>query len=74
MSYMGSLTIRIADKLRRELDRLSREKRRSVNDLVRESLRRYIVLERFRSLRRKAVPFARSQGFLVDEDVYKAVS
>jgi predicted transcriptional regulator len=71
---MSSLTIRIPDKLRRELDKLSRDRRQPVSDLVRDSLRRYIALERFRSLRRKTLPLAEAQGFLTDEDVFKAVS
>jgi predicted transcriptional regulator len=71
---MSSLTIRIPEKLRRELDKLSRDKQQPLSDLVRESLRRYVALERFRELRRKAMPFAEAQGFLTDEDLFKAAS
>jgi len=74
MSYMSSITIRIPDKLRRELDKLSRDKQQPVSDLVRDSLRRYVALERFRELRKKTIPYAEAQGFLTDEDVFKAVS
>lgn len=74
MSYMSSLTIRIPDKLRRELDKLSRDRGTPVSDLVRDSLRRYVAVERFRELRRKAIPFAEVQGYLTDEDILKAVS
>lgn len=74
MSYMSSLTIRIPDKLRRQLDQLSRDKQQPVSDLVRDSIRRYVALERFRELRKKSMPFAEAQGLLIDEDVFKAVS
>ncbi len=74
MSYMGSLTIRIPEELRRELDKLSRDRAQPVSDLVRESLRRYVALERFRALRKKTVPAAAAQGFITDEDVFEAVS
>ncbi len=74
MSYMGSLTIRIPDKLRRDLDKLSRDKQQPVSDLVRDSLRRYVAVERFRDLRKKIVPLAEKQGFLTDEDVFKEIS
>ncbi len=74
MSCMSSLTIRIPEELRRELDRLSHEKGQPVSDLARDSLRRYVALERFRQLRKKTVPLAEAQGFLTDEDVFKAVS
>src|SRR5438876_12275296 len=74
MSCMSSLTIRIPEKLRRELNKLSKEKQQPVSDLVRDSLRRYVALERFRELRRKTMPFAEAQGFLTDEDVFKVIS
>ena len=45
-----------------------------VSDVVRESIRRYVAVERFRALRRKVLPFAEAQGFLTDEDVFKAIS
>ncbi len=74
MSCMSSLTIRIPEKLRRELDKLSRDSQRPVSDLVRESVRRYVAIERFRALRTKTLPLAAEQGFLTDEDIFKAVS
>jgi len=74
MSCMSSLTIRIPEKLRKELDKLSRDKQQPVSDLVRDSLRKYVALERFRELRKKSMPLAEAQGFVTDEDVMKAVS
>ena len=71
---MSTLTIRLPDELRRELDKLSRDENKAVSDIVRESLRRYIAVERFRALRRRALPFAEAQGLLTDEDVFKALS
>lgn len=74
MSYMSSLTIRIPEKLRQQLAKLSRDKQQPVSDLVRDSLRRYVALERFRELRKKTMPLAGAQGYVADEDVFKAVS
>jgi predicted transcriptional regulator len=71
---MSSLTIRIPDELRRELDKISKAKQQPVSDLVRDSLRRYVAIERFRELRKETLPFAEAQGFITDEDVFKAVS
>ena len=70
---MTTLTIRLPDTLKTELDVISREEKRGVSDIVRESLRRYIAIERFRSVRRKILPFAEAQGLLTDEDVFKAL-
>ena len=71
---MNTLTIRLPDDLRDDLKKISREQSKPVSDVVRESIRRYVALERFRALRRKVLPFAEAQGFLTDDDVFKAIS
>ncbi|MFM9058397.1 MAG: CopG family ribbon-helix-helix protein [Planctomycetaceae bacterium] len=71
---MTTLTIRLPDDLRSELDKISRDENKAVSDIVRESLRRYVAVERFRAIRRKVLPFAEAQGLLTDEDVFKALS
>ncbi|HAK94460.1 MAG TPA: CopG family transcriptional regulator [Planctomycetes bacterium] len=71
---MSTLTVRIPAPLRRELERLCKQSKRPLSAVVRESLRRYIAVERFRELRSKTLPFAEAQGFLTDEDVFKAIS
>ena len=71
---MNTLTIRIPDKLRADLKRISREQDKPVSDVVRDSMRRYVATEKFRALRKKVLPFAEAQGFLTDEDVFKAMS
>lgn len=71
---MTTLTIRLPDDLRRELDKISRDENKAVSDIVRDSLRRYVAVERFRAIRRKVLPFAEAQGLLTDEDVFKALS
>ena len=74
MSYMNTITIRLPDELRSDLQRLSQEQNKPVSDLVRESIRRYVAVEKFRALRKKVLPFAEAQGFLTDEDVFRAIS
>jgi predicted transcriptional regulator len=71
---MTTLTIRLPETLKTDLDKISREENKAVSDIVRESLRRYIAVERFRSVRRKILPFAEAQGLLTDDDVFKALS
>jgi len=71
---MATLTIRVPDEMRAELQRLSEQQRTAVSDLVRESIRRYLTVERFRKLRSQALPFAEAQGLLTDEDVFNALS
>jgi len=71
---MSTLTIRLTKALRRDLEKLGQQRQLPLSDLVRDSIRRYIVAEQFRALREKTMPFAERQGFLTDEDVFKAVS
>jgi predicted transcriptional regulator len=68
------MTVRIPDDLKQQLDELSRQLKRPTSELVRESLRRYIVTEQLRAIRRNTVPLAEAQGYLTDEDIFKEVS
>ncbi len=70
---MNTLTIRLPEDLKDDLQKLSEEKRKPVSDIVRESIRRYVAIEKFRALRKRALPFAEAQGFLTDEDVFKVL-
>ena len=75
LSYvMATLTIRLPDRLRRDLQRLARQRGRPAGEIVRDSLRRYLAVERFRALRVGALPYARARSLLTDEDVFKSVS
>jgi predicted transcriptional regulator len=67
------ITIRIPDELDNELIRISKEQDRPVSSLVRESLKQYIKIYRFRRLREKLMPFAEAQGLLTDEDIYEKI-
>ncbi len=69
-----TLTIRIPDELKKELEEISKIEQRPISDLVRDSLRRYVAIQRFRQLRNMVLPFAESQGILTDEDVFKLIS
>ncbi len=71
---MGTLTLRIPDDLKDQLEELSRVQNRPTSELVRESLRRYLAVESFKALRAKTRPLAEAQGFLTDEDIFRVVS
>lgn len=70
----ASVTIRLDQKLQRDLDRLSRQLGRSRSDLVRDAVRRQLALLRFEESRRAMLPLAEAQGILTDEDVFARVS
>ncbi len=69
-----TLTIRIPDDLRAELQEVSKNENKPVSDIVRESLNRYLAIYRFRRLRNMTLPFAEAQGILTDDDVFSMIS
>lgn len=71
---MSTITVRLDDELKERLDRSSARSGRSRSDIVRDALRRQLVLETFETLRRQVLPFAETRGYLVDEDVFRDVS
>ena len=69
----STITIRLPDDLRAELEKISETEDKPLSDVVRESLRRYIATQQFRQLRKKVLPFAESQGLLTDEDIFESL-
>ena len=71
---MATLTIRLDDKLDREISRLAKRTGRTKSDVARDALRRQLTIQAFRRIRREAMPQAAAAGFVLDEDVFAAVS
>ena len=69
----SSITIRLPDDLRRDLEAISTAEKKPLSDVVRESLRRYVAIQQFRRLRRKVLPFAEAQGLLTDEEIFESL-
>jgi predicted transcriptional regulator len=71
---MTTLTIRLPERLRMDLNKLSRQEHKAVSDIVRDSLRRHVAVQQFRAVRRRILPFAEAQGLVADDDVFSALS
>ena len=71
---MTTLTIRLPEALKTDLDEISREENKAISDIVRDSIRRYVAIQRFHRLRNMVLPFAEANGILSDEDVFKIIS
>ena len=65
-----TITIRIPQDMRKELEELSKAENKPLSDLVRDSLKKSIMIYRFRKLRKTVLPFAEAQGILTDDDVF----
>ncbi len=70
----STFTIRISEDLRNELELVSKKNNLKAGQIVREAIRRYLVVQRFRELRAKTIPYAEKAGFYTDEDVFKRIN
>lgn len=71
---MGTLTIRLDDKLERELNRLAKSQRKTKSEIARELLRRHILVRELDEIRNKLRPYAEAAGHLTDEDFFRDIS
>lgn len=71
---MGTLTIRIDDKLEKDLTRLAKKQRATKSAVARELLRKHVALSELRALRQKLIPYAEAAGYYTDEDVFRDFS
>ena len=70
----STITIRLDEKLDRELARACAQTGRTRSDIARDALRRLVALLRFERLRTKVLPLAEARGYLTDDDVFRELS
>lgn len=70
----STIAVSVPEEVRAELDRVSKAEGVSRSDIVRESLRDYLFIRQFRSLRRSMVAQATNRGIYTDQDVFDGVS
>lgn len=70
----STITISVPEEVRAELDRVSKAEGVSRSDIVRESIRDYLFIRQFRSLRRSMVAKASQRKVYTDQDVFDKVS
>ena len=68
-----SISISLPKDLKAELDEAVRVEGVSRSDVVREAVREYLFIRRFRALRQELIPYAEAAGVFTDEDVFRAV-
>jgi predicted transcriptional regulator len=69
-----TITVRLPEDLRSELEDISEVEHKPLSEIVRDSIRRYVAIYQFRRLRNKVLPFAEAQGLLTDEDIFESLS
>lgn len=69
-----SISVSLPEEIKAELDRFSEAQGVSRSDTVREALREYFFVRRFRALRARMLPYAQERGIYTDEDVFRLES
>ncbi len=71
---MATLTVRIDDDMERRLNQVASLRGVSRSDLVRDLLRRHLVVEMIDQIRQELIPYAEAAGWFTDEDVFRDIS
>ena len=69
-----TISVSLPEEIKTALDSLSEAENRSRSEVVREALRDYIFVRRFRRLRSRMIPLAEEKGIFTDEDVFEQFS
>ena len=69
MSISKLINVRVPVDLQKELLELSRREHVPVSDLVRDSLREFLAVRKFRRLSKDVRGYARKAGLVTDEDI-----
>jgi metal-responsive CopG/Arc/MetJ family transcriptional regulator len=69
-----SISISLPEALKEELDRFIQSQGVSRSDIVREALREYLFVRKFRALRQELMPYAEAEDIVTDEDVFREIS
>ena len=69
-----TISISVPEEIKNELDEAVREEGLSRSDLVRQALREFLFIRRFRKLRSSMMVRGQAHGVFTDEDVFDQVS
>ncbi len=69
MAVSKLINIRVPVPIQKELEDISRSEHVSVSDLVRDSLREFLAVRKFRRLSKNVRGYARRSGFVTDDDI-----
>lgn len=68
------ITISLPKEIKKELDTITTQEGISRSDLIRQSIKDFLFVHRFRALRHKMIAKAKAQGVYTDQDVFDRVS
>ncbi|MEW5692893.1 MAG: ribbon-helix-helix domain-containing protein [Candidatus Hydrogenedentota bacterium] len=69
-----TLTISLPNKIKREIDQITREEGVSRSNIIRESLENFLYFRKLNKLRNKLIIKAQSNKIFTEDDVFNRVS
>lgn len=70
----STITISLPSNVRKAIDRVSAQEGLTRSEIVRESVRDYLFVRRFRALRKTMLAKATRRGIHTDQDVFDRIS
>jgi predicted transcriptional regulator len=67
-----TITVRLDEETSKKLKEIQNTDKRTLSEIVRDSIESYLIVKKFRSLRRKTLSYAEKAGLLTDEDIFEA--
>ena len=74
MEYMATLTVEIPEDMRAQIDEICRRRGWTLEQALRDVLRRWIAVEQFRKDAAEVRRFAEAAGFRSEEDILESTS
>ncbi len=71
MSVSKLINVRVPIALQKELQNISRQEHVPISDLIRDSLREFLAVRKFRGLSKELRRHARKTGFITDDDILR---
>lgn len=69
-----TVTISLSRDTKKELDAWAKKEHMSRSDLIKDALRKYFAIRKFRAIREQTLPKARAHGILSEEDILRSIS
>ena len=69
MSTSKMINVRVPLPIQQELEELSRSEHVPMSELIRDSLREFLAVRKFRRLSKSVRAYARKSGFVTDDDI-----
>jgi predicted transcriptional regulator len=68
------VTVRLDSDMKPLLEKAARRTGRTRSEIVRDALRRHLLILQFEQIRNRVMPSAEARGYLLDEDIFNDIS